>query len=87
MLSVHRIQNRDYLINLAKEDYYEIGGEPPGKWHGNGAKFLGLTHQVYRDELHNLMDGYHPLVPGKKLVQNAGKIEPRNWMGLHILCS
>ena len=73
MLSVNRIQNRDYLVNLAQEDYYEIGGEPPGKWHGNGATFLGLNHLVRREELHQLMDGYHPLVPGKKLVQNAGR--------------
>ena len=32
-----------YYINLAQEDYYTAGGEPPGQWRGQGALFLGLT--------------------------------------------
>ena len=32
-----------YYVGLAREDYYQAGGEPPGVWHGKGAKDLGLT--------------------------------------------
>ena len=75
MLSVGRIHNRDYLVNLAKDDYYQAGGEPPARWWGKGSESLGLRHQVTSQHLHRLMDGYHPFNPGKKLVQNAGKVQ------------
>ncbi|NEQ31057.1 MAG: relaxase domain-containing protein [Leptolyngbya sp. SIO4C5] len=71
MLSVKRIRNRDYHVDLAREDYYLEGGEPPGWWHGTGATQLGLASQVSKEELHHIMDGFSP--DGSfKLVQNAG---------------
>lgn len=74
MLSVKRIRNKNYHIDLAREDYYQTGGEKPGEWHGLGAESLGLKGQVTRDELHHLMDGFSP-DGTRKLVQNAGATE------------
>lgn len=71
MLSVKRIKNKNYHIDLAREDYYQTGGEAPGKWHGLGAESLGLRGLVNRDELHRIMDGFNP-DGTRKLVQNAG---------------
>lgn len=84
MLSVKRIKNKNYHIDLAREDYYQIGGEAPGKWFGLGAKQLGLQGHVERDKLHRLMDGFSPDGSGKKLVQNAGtdKVIYRNGRGI-----
>ena len=35
-----------YYVGLAREDYYLVGGEPPGQWHGRGAAALGLSGTV-----------------------------------------
>jgi len=59
-----------YYLNLAREDYYLNGGEPPGIWWGQGAKALGLSGQVERKDLHALFRGF--LADGRELVQNAG---------------
>ena len=75
MLSVQRIKDRNYHINLARDDYYLSGGEPAGTWHGEGAQALGLNGPVQRDTLHQIMDGYG--IDGRKLVQNAGETEVR----------
>lgn len=72
VLSVKRIRNKNYHIDLAREDYYRTGGEAPGKWQGRGAERLGLRGRVAREKLHRLMDGFSPDGSGKKLVQNAG---------------
>lgn len=62
----------DYYLELAREDYYLSGGEPPGTWLGEGADRFGLTGQVSREELHNLLEGYS--ADGtSSLVKNAGK--------------
>lgn len=62
----------DYYINLAREDYYLAGGEPPGEWQGSGAETLGLSGQVEREQFSNLLQGFS--ADGKaQLVQNAGK--------------
>lgn len=71
MLSVKRIRNRNYHIDLAREDYYLEGGEPPGQWYGSGAKSLGLNGQVEKAALLHIMDGFSA-DGSKKLVQNAG---------------
>ncbi|NEP59809.1 MAG: relaxase domain-containing protein, partial [Symploca sp. SIO2G7] len=85
MLSVQRIRNKNYHIDLAREDYYQTGGEAPGIWHGTGAELLGLKagEKVSRDNLHNLMDGLSP-EGSHKLVQNAGagKVIYRNRQGV-----
>jgi conjugative relaxase-like TrwC/TraI family protein len=62
----------DYYLELAREDYYLAGGEPPGTWLGEGAERFGLTGQVTREELHNLLEGYSA-DGGTPLVKNAGK--------------
>lgn len=56
-----------YYLGLAREDYYLSGGEPEGKWLGEGAAELGLKGTVQREELERLMGGLapddgHPLV-------------------------
>ena len=85
VLSVQRIRNKNYHIDLAREDYYQTGGEAPGLWHGRGAELLGLKagEKVSRDNLHNLMDGLSP-EGSQKLVQNAGagKVVYRNRRGV-----
>lgn len=64
----------DYYLELARDDYYLAGGEPPGVWMGSGAEHFGLENQtVTRGQLRNLMAGYSPQGDGKSLVQNAGK--------------
>lgn len=60
----------DYYLDLAREDYYTEGGEPPGQWYGKGAEALGLTGKVERENLRSLFEGYGP--DGQALVQNAG---------------
>jgi Ti-type conjugative transfer relaxase TraA len=61
----------DYYLDLAQEDYYTKGGEPPGKWYGEDTESLGVEGQVQAEDLRKLLEGYSP--DGKeKLVQNAG---------------
>jgi len=62
----------DYYLNLAREDYYLEGGEPPGQWHGDGAARLGLAGAVTREELTRLLEGFHPHTD-RPLIQNAGR--------------
>lgn len=74
MLSIG-VASGGYYASLAQEDYYHQGGEPPGRWHGQGAKALGLSGQVDKDEFLRLCDGFSPT--GKALTQNAGKEDRR----------
>ena len=63
-----------YYLNLAREDYYLNGGEPPGKWYGLGADALGLRGVVRPEPFQNVFAGCSP--DGEaELVQNAGKPE------------
>ena len=61
----------EYYANLAAEDYYLEGGEPPGKWEGSGATAMGLTGTVDPKAFRSLFRGYHHAT-GVPLVQNAG---------------
>jgi conjugative relaxase-like TrwC/TraI family protein len=61
----------NYYLELAKEDYYTAGGEPPGAWMGKGASTLGLKGEVKRDALRGLLLGFSP-DRTERLVQNAG---------------
>lgn len=61
-----------YYLELAREDYYLEGGEPPGRWFGRGAEALRLAGAVEKKELHRLFDGFSPR--GKPLIQNAGDL-------------
>ena len=60
----------EYYADLASEDYYFDGGEPPGEWFGEGAEFLGLRGQVNNDQFRELFSGF---LNGERLVQNAGR--------------
>lgn len=61
-----------YYEELAKDDYYTNGGEPPGVWYGKHAENLGLAGQtVQRGELGQALEGFHPKT-GKALAENAG---------------
>jgi len=73
MLSIGSMQsdNGRYYLELAREDYYLEGGEPPGRWWGNGAKALNLHGDVDRDSLSLLLKGFSPAA--KPLTQNAGR--------------
>jgi len=72
MLSVSTAKAADYYTNLAAEDYYQGGQEPPGHWYGAGAARLGLSGQVQAGELSKLFQGFDP-VTGSKLLPNAGQ--------------
>lgn len=74
MLSLKKISIRsaNYYLELAHEHYYIQGGEPPGEWHGEGAKALGLSGRVTGETFHNLFQGFSP-DGTRSLVQNAGK--------------
>lgn len=61
----------NYYLELAREDYYLEGGEPPGKWLGKGAKQLGLAGKIQGEDLKAVLAGFSPEA-GRKLVQNAG---------------
>lgn len=39
------------------DDYYAEGGLSPSEWHGKGAKELGLSGEVDRDQFRELLDG------------------------------
>lgn len=49
-----------YYVELAREDYYLEGGEPPGLWWGRGAEQLGLQGEVAREQLSQLFEGRRP---------------------------
>lgn len=62
----------NYYLNLAREDYYLEGGEPAGRWFGEGAKLLGFEGQLDQEAFRNLLAGLTPQGDGR-LVQNAGR--------------
>ena len=72
MLSIHAMKAGDgaYYLDLAQEDYYLRGGEPPGHWWGQGAEALRLRGRVERHELERMLTGFSP--KGEGLTQNAG---------------
>ena len=76
MLSIATKINAEYYEALAREDYYELGGEPPGRWKGRGAEALGLEGEVKPGELSKAVSGFDPHT-GDALVRNAGH-EKRN---------
>jgi conjugative relaxase-like TrwC/TraI family protein len=64
----------NYYLALARDDYYLKGGEPPGKWLGEGTRELGLTGTVDGQALKALLNGYSP-DSGESLIQGAGSPE------------
>ena len=73
MLSIAAMgaHSESYYIDLAREDYYLNGGEPPGVWFGRGAEHFALSGTVDKEAFRNLFHGRGPA--GTKLTQNAGK--------------
>ena len=63
----------DYWLNLARDDYYQKGGEPPGQWYGKGAESIGLEGKVTDSELRLIMDGYDPYTKEAR-VKSAGSL-------------
>jgi conjugative relaxase-like TrwC/TraI family protein len=61
----------NYYLELSREDYYLEGGEPLGKWRGQGAEAFGLSGVVTKEDLRSLLKGYSP-ENKKALVKNAG---------------
>ena len=49
-----------YYLDLAREDYYLEGGEPPGRWMGSGVRSLRLPEKVERQHLKRLFAGQDP---------------------------
>ena len=74
MLTIHKIKNIDYYIEIAGEDYYTSGGEPPGQWLGGARPHLGLRGNVDNEIYRHLMDGKLP--DGTQLCQLQGDHTP-----------
>jgi len=68
-----------YYLSLAREDYYLEGGEPPGRWLGNGAARLGLSGQVERHELEELFEGRSPDGTGPLVQLQKGRTHQPGW--------
>jgi len=68
----------NYYENLAREDYYENGGEPPGRWMGRLADDMGLVGNVKDGQLKAMFEGFHPET-GEQLAKNAGSEHKAGW--------
>lgn len=76
MLSIGNGTARYYAELAERDDYYQQGTEPPGRWHGGGAEEFGLSGEVGKQDFYDLCDGYDPR-SGGKLVRNAGSEKRR----------
>ena len=67
----------EYYLSLASvDDYYLDGKEPPGFWLGEGARALGLSGLLSKDQFRNLFRGLSP--DGEQaLVHNAKSLHRR----------
>lgn len=61
-----------YYDHLSRDDYYTRGGEPPGRWAGEGAERLSLRGPVTQAELEAALSGVDPKT-GDRLVQQGGR--------------
>lgn len=78
MITIAGIKSIGYYQDLATEDYYVKGGEPPGVWAGIGATELKLQGTIEDKDFANVMEGYSP---NKKvaLCQSPGKKHRPGW--------
>ncbi len=86
MLSVAALSGGqgNYYLALARDDYYLKGGEPPGRWLGEGASLLGLNGPVEGQTLKQLLGGFS--ADGKDaLIQGAG--DPKHQPGWDLTFS
>ena len=58
--------------HLRRDDYYTRGGEPPGRWAGEGAERLSLRGPVTQAEFEAALSGVDPKT-GERLVQQGGR--------------
>jgi conjugative relaxase-like TrwC/TraI family protein len=78
MLSIKFITDAEYYLDQSSAEYYLIGGEPPGKWYGQGATALGLNGIVAPDALRAMFRGMNE--KGDLLVQlQEGKKHQPAW--------
>jgi conjugative relaxase-like TrwC/TraI family protein len=77
MNSLNAINSIAYYEELAKEDYYQGGGEPPGKWIGLGARTIGLFSQIDTTSYRRVFNGFSP--EGEPLCENAGDNHRAGW--------
>ena len=61
-----------YYAHLQADDYYTRGGEPPGRWAGDGAERLSLRGPVTQAEFAAALNGVDPKT-GERLVQHGGQ--------------
>ena len=51
----------DYFQRLARKDYFQEGGESPGRWLGSAAKYFGLHGDIVKTpQLKNALAGCSP---------------------------
>lgn len=75
----------NYYLALARDDYYTKGGEPPGRWLGDGARCLGLTGPVEGQALKELLKGFS--ADGTEaLIQGAGSPKHQPGWDLTFSC-
>lgn len=77
MMSMNAINSIAYYEELAKDDYYTSGGEPPGKWIGLGARTLGLYSRIDTTSYRRIFNGFAP--DGTPLCENAGDNHRPGW--------
>lgn len=77
MMSTSVIKDLNYYNDLASEDYYLGGGEPPGEWGGLASKYLKLDKVVTSDDYFNIFQGRSP--DGSPLCESAGKNHRAGW--------
>ncbi|MES9859247.1 MAG: MobF family relaxase [Candidatus Thiodiazotropha sp. 4PDIV1] len=73
MLTIHPINSLGYYSDLASEDYYHKGGEPPGLWGGIGARLLGLQGQIDVEDYGKVFTGFDPATNKALFDQSTGK--------------
>lgn len=61
-----------YYDHLRRDDYYTRGGEPPGRWAGDGAARLSLAGPVTQAEFEAVLAGLDPGTSAR-LVQQGGR--------------
>lgn len=71
MLSIGNGKALYYAELAQKDDYYQQGAEPPGIWHGEGAKEFDLNGEVQKQDFYALTSGFDRRTDAK-LVRNAG---------------
>jgi conjugative relaxase-like TrwC/TraI family protein len=77
MMSMNAINSIAYYEELAKDDYYTQGGEPPGKWIGLGARALNLDSHIDTVDYRRIFNGFGP--DGTPLCENAGDKHRPGW--------